>query len=265
MDGGTLRLDDEVELERRAGSGDGYEASQLYIGHMNRLRTAGKHVEAEAVGARGAGVLVSSGHPSLATPLALKVVESMATRKVVVNEATVAQLASLLRAFEVAPASGEAAAGGDAAAKAKAKAKALAKATLTEKMAVSKAACKLAGVPRPSGAGAGAGAGTGADGAAGTAATAAGVAALHAARARDLASLGQLADAAKHFAYADAHHEYADLIKRCVQRRAQRGAQRVRIRGSCALGASAQYPQRQHVARNRALSSSSLPRQRPLT
>jgi hypothetical protein len=44
---GTLRIDDEAELDRRVAAGDCYEVSQLYIGHIARLRQAERFEEAE--------------------------------------------------------------------------------------------------------------------------------------------------------------------------------------------------------------------------
>lgn len=43
----TLKVDDEKELERRVAVGDAYEVSQMYIGHMARLRQSGKSDESE--------------------------------------------------------------------------------------------------------------------------------------------------------------------------------------------------------------------------
>jgi hypothetical protein len=43
----SLKSDDESELQKRVLLGDCYEASQLYLGHMGRLRQADQLIEAE--------------------------------------------------------------------------------------------------------------------------------------------------------------------------------------------------------------------------
>ena len=50
---GSQLAADESELEERVAAGDGYECTQLYIGLIGRLHTAGKFEEANGVGVRG--------------------------------------------------------------------------------------------------------------------------------------------------------------------------------------------------------------------
>lgn len=178
-----LKIDNEDELERRVAGGDGYEVSCLYEGLMGRLRTAGKHEEAERAGTRGCKALAAAGQAAMATPIALLVVESMEKRKATVNDALVARLQALVAAFDggnaAAPPAGQA-----PAQEAKASAS-----KLTQKLTVGAAACKLAGH--------------------GLAA-----APLNKAHAANLASGGRLGDAAKHLAVSRAPLEYATLLQR---------------------------------------------------
>mmetsp|Transcript_46321 Transcript_46321/g.104606 ORF Transcript_46321/g.104606 Transcript_46321/m.104606 type:complete len:322 (+) Transcript_46321:65-1030(+) len=182
---GTLRVDNEAELERRVAIGDAYEASQLYLSQMGRLRQQGRFVEAEDVGIRGSVALVREGNASMATPLALKVVESLTARKAPVDEETCGRLSRLVAAFDKLPGATDAADAADSAG---------------QKLLVSGAALKFASSqaspqaspPPPPRA----------------------LLALHGARASDLAAAGRYGEAAKHYARADQPEQYAALVKR---------------------------------------------------
>ena len=178
-----LKIDDEDELERRVANGDGYEVSCLYEGLMGRLRTVGKHEEAERAGTRGCKALAVAGQAAMATPIALLVVESMEKRSAIVNDALVVQLLALLAAFS----SNTSATSQDEVAVGQAN-----KAS-AQKLTVGAAACKLVGYDPAA-------------------------APLNQAHAADLASVGRLGDAAKYLAVSRAPLEYASLLQQWSQK-----------------------------------------------
>jgi len=94
-----LRSDDEMELEKKISNGSAYEASQLYLGHMGRLRSTGKLTEAEAAGSRGVFALVKANEPSLATPIALTVIEDLGSRVKEFDDSTFDILIKLVTVF----------------------------------------------------------------------------------------------------------------------------------------------------------------------
>mmetsp|Transcript_5494 Transcript_5494/g.12115 ORF Transcript_5494/g.12115 Transcript_5494/m.12115 type:complete len:166 (+) Transcript_5494:56-553(+) len=92
---------DAESLEAMITGGDSYTATQLYVGQIRRLQAADDYLEAEAFGARGVSALVAEGEVANATNIALKVVESMATRKAAIDEKAYARLIGMVEAYGV--------------------------------------------------------------------------------------------------------------------------------------------------------------------
>ena len=122
---------DAESLEAMITGGDSYTATQLYVGQIRRLQAADDYLEAEAFGARGVSALVAEGEVANATNIALKVVESMTTRKAAIDEKAYARLIGMVEAYGVT---------GCPAPPAQVR---------TQKLAMLRAACKLAASSAP--------------------------------------------------------------------------------------------------------------------